>query len=119
MKVLNREDILAAMDLNREKVEVPEWGGSIFIQCMTGSERDDFENDTYIQKGSNIEYNRKNFRAKLLARTIVSEDGKRLFGDQEIDLLGKKSGKVLDKLLPIALRLNGIGKDAIEELTKN
>ena len=40
---LNREAILAAEDLPRELVEVPEWGGAVYVRALTGAERDQFE----------------------------------------------------------------------------
>ena len=43
MKLLSRDEILAASDLTKELVEVPEWGGSVYVRAMTGTERDSYE----------------------------------------------------------------------------
>ncbi len=119
MAVLSRDAILQADDRKQEEVEVPEWGGSVIIRCMTGKERDEFESETYQQKGKDIEYNRRNFRARLLVRTLVDYEGKPIFSSKEADALGEKSGIVLDRILTNALRINGLGKDEVENLTKN
>jgi hypothetical protein len=119
MGFLTKEMILVAKDLPHEDVDVPEWGGTVRVRCMTGTERDAFEDSIYEAKGEDIKFNRKNFRAKLLARTLVDERGERLFSDAEISALGGKSIKVLDRLMSVAQRLNAISKADQEELTKN
>lgn len=119
MQPLGREDILKASDLNIEKVEVPEWAGSVWIRCMTGTERDAFESEAYAVRGKNVEINRDNFRARLLVRVLADKDGKRIFADQDVPALGGKSAKALDRLFAVAMRLNGLSREDMEELTKN
>ena len=43
MNILSKEAILAADDLPREKVNVPEWGGEVLVRTMSGTDRDAFE----------------------------------------------------------------------------
>lgn len=117
---LDRDAILAADDLPEEVVEVPEWGGKVLIRGMTGEERDSFEESIMQQRGGEREINLKNFRAKLVARSIVHPVTKeRLFKDNEIHLLGKKSAIALQRVFEAALRLNGMTQQAVEELTKS
>lgn len=118
-QILNKEQIIAANDITTEVVSAKEWGGDVIIKVMTGSERDAFEASVFEQKGKDLQRNLNNLRAKLVARCLVGEDGNRLFNDKEIDLVGRKSAKVLDKLYEVAVKLNGIGAKEIEELTKN
>lgn len=122
-KILTKADILGAADLARELVEVPEWGGSVYVQAMTGTERDAFE-ESIIEirqsgKGVTTKSVLKNMRAKMCARCIVGEDGARLFGDPEIAELGEKSAAALDRVFAVAQRLNGMGQDDMEELAGN
>jgi len=114
--MLSKEEILGANDLIREVVNVPEWGGDVYVYTMTGEERDSFEVSIVDGKGKTTFLN---IRAKLCARTIRDEEGNRIFTDKEIDLLGKKSGIALDRIFDVAKRLNGIGKEEIKELEKN
>ncbi len=117
--MLNRDQILQMADLGFEEVEVNEWGGSVRIRTMTGSERDKFESEVYELKGENVSFNRENFRARLLVRTIVDETNTRLFTDADVVELGKKSARVLDRLFSISQRLNGISAADREEILKN
>ena len=117
--LLSKEQILSAEDLKSEIVEVPEWGGSVKVRMMTGTERDAFETSIFEVKGKDTERNFVDLRAKLVARTLIDENGERLFTDKDIALLGKKSAKALDRVFQVAQQLNGIGKEAVEELTKN
>ncbi|MCC6347888.1 MAG: hypothetical protein IT388_11925 [Nitrospirales bacterium] len=117
--LLNKDQILGAQDLTHEDVHVPEWGGTVRIRMMTGSERDAFEAAVYETKGKDVTVNRENFRAQLLARVLVDEEGKRLFSDAEIKALGSKSAAALNRLFPVAQKLNGLAADDVEELTKN
>lgn len=124
MAMLSRDAILSAEDLGREEVEVPEWGGSVYVQAMSGTERDAYESSiieiNQDAKG-NVSTTRKmeNARAKMCARCIVGEDGERLFGDADIDALGRKSAKALDRVYAVAARLNGMSDADLEELTGN
>jgi hypothetical protein len=116
---LTRDSILNAKDLKRELVKVPEWGGEVYVRCMTGSERDNFESEAYQVRGKSVDINKDNFRARLLVRVLVDEKGERIFSDQDVAALGDKSGKALDRLFSAAMRVNGLSRDDVEELTKN
>lgn len=117
--MLNKSQILEATDLGFEEVEVPEWGGSVRVRMMTGSERDTFETEIYELKGEEVKFIRDNFRARLLVRTIADENNDRLFTDADIMALGKKSAKALDRLFATAQKLNGITAADREEMLKN
>ncbi len=58
-------------------------------------------------------------RSKLVARSIVDEAGKRIFGDGDIKALSGKSAAVLDRLFTVASRLSGMSQDDVDELAKN
>jgi hypothetical protein len=119
MNPLARDAILAAQDLKNEKVEVPEWGGYVFVRCMTGTERDAFENEAYVVKGKNVEINPENFRARLLVKVLADEQGKRIFTDEDLISLGAKSARILDRLFAVATRINGLSREDVKDLTKN
>jgi len=114
--MLTKEQILNVDDLPVEVVKVPEWGGTVRIQTMNGTERDSFE-ASIMKKGGGV--NMVNLRAKLCALTMVGDDGKRYFADSEVVELGKKSAAALDRIFTVAQRLNGFGKSDIEDLAKN
>ena len=116
---LGRKDILEVNDLTTRVVPIPEWKGDVIIKMMTGTERDQFEDSLFEGRGKDRKSNYKNLRAKLLSMCLVGEDGKRLFSDKDIESLGGKSAKALDRLYTIATEINGIGAKEEEALTKN
>lgn len=114
MGVLNRDSILAASDLPREAVTVPEWGGEVCVQTMTAGDRDAYETEVYEfdDEGKVRVKTMADFRARLLLRCIVDENGKRLFSDDDLPLLSAKNPAALDRLNAVARRLNGMGGEA-------
>lgn len=116
---LTRDQILNADDLKYEEIDCPEWGGLVRIKVMTGIERDDFEQSVFDMKSKDTKVNLKNFRAKLLVKTIVDENGKRVFQESDIESLSGKSSKVLDRIFNKAQEVNGIGQKEREEFVGN
>ena len=109
--------ILAIDDLPREMVEV--WGHRVWVRCMTAAERDDFEANFLATRGKDTKLNRENLRAQLVVRTAVDEDGNRIFTDEDVEAVGKKSAAGIDKIFAVASRLSGFSKEDVEELAKN
>lgn len=122
-RYLSREDILAVQDIQREEVPVPEWKiknvDLVLVQGLSGKERDELEASMIVGKGKNANVNLKNLRAKVVARSIVGEDGKRIFTDADIPALSEKSAIALNRVYEVAQRLSGITQEDVEELTKN
>ncbi len=117
--LLTKDAILKATDAKVEKVEVPEWGGHVFVRTMSGTERDSFEAETYVTKGKKVEFNRENFRARLLVRTLCDESGTPIFTRKDVDALGKKSAKALDKCFSASQKINGLSAEDVDELTSD
>ena len=117
MGVLTREAILKAEDLKVEKVEVPEWGGDVYIAEMTGDARDEFEQYAFAQREKKQEY--VHVRAVLVAMCAVNEKRERLFSFEDIKALGCKNGLVLDRLFDVANKLNKVYGAAREDVAKN
>ena len=109
MNILSKDAILAADDLPRETVNVPEWGGEVLVRSMSGTDRDAFE-ASLIEKDGRME----NVRARLVALTLCDAQGDRLFDDSEIVTLGRKSARALDRVFSVAQRLNGIGVEQVD-----
>lgn len=114
---LTRDQILTADDLQRQEVDVPEWGGSVYVRAMTGLERDRFE--TSLTNGQDKGVNLQNIRARLVSLCAIDEEGARLFSDDDAKVLGQKSAKALDRVFDVAQRLNGLRDQDVEELAEN
>ena len=119
MSLLSKTAILAAQDLQTEDVEVPEWGGAVRVRSFTGRERDAFEASMVRGDGRDRKVDLTNMRARLVGLTVIDEAGQRLFTDDEVDLLGAKSGAALDRVFAVAQKLNGLSGADVEELSKN
>lgn len=114
-KLLKKNDIVAAEDLKHEDVDVPQWGGTVRVRMMTGTERDEFRASVAVEGGVGV----GRFSVALLAATLIDETGARLFTMEEIDQLADKSAASIDKPAAVAMRLNGLGTAAVEESVKN
>ena len=121
MSVLTREQILSFQDLVTEMVKVPEWGGGeVMVRCLTGFERDELESLVVQEDGDGSKkVDLSNFRAKLVALSVVDEIGNRIFTTDDIIKLSKKSAKALDRVFQVAERLSALRVKDEEQAVKN
>lgn len=113
---LSKDDILKADDLPQTEVEVPEWGGTVRVRGLSGTERDRFE---FSLAAAQNNPSKVQVRAEIVGRCMVDEDGKRLFTDNEITKLGTKSGAALDRVFDVVRELSGMGDDAVEKAAED
>lgn len=113
---LSKDAILKAKDVLYEDIEIPEWGGRVRVRGLLGTERDAFEESLHTGKGKQRKVSLFNFRAKLAVRTLVNEEGERIFEDGDYPLLGQKSASGLAKVAETASRLSGLSEQDVEEL---
>lgn len=119
MSVLKRDDILKARDIATELVKVPEWGGEVLVSGLSGSERDAFEESILVMRQKKVTYDIQNIRAKLCSVGIKDEDGRRIFSDDDIEALGRKSAAALDRVFTAIQRLSALSSEDIDRLQKN
>lgn len=115
----SKDSILNYKGKGPEPVEVPEWGGTVYVRVMSGAERDAYEDETYHLNGKDLALNRKNARARLLVKCLSDDTGKRLFSDKEADQLGTQPANVLDKVYAVAIKSNGFTSQDVKDLEKN
>jgi hypothetical protein len=114
--MLSRDEILSKAVLKRETVTVPDLGGDVVVQEMSGAQRDAWEQSLQARdKQGNL----VNARAKLVVAALVNEDGTRMFSDDDVDRVGGMPFGVLDKICQVALRLNHLRPEDVEEAKKN
>ena len=119
MGLLTKAQILGVADLVHEDVDVPEWGGTVRVQMLTGAERDAFEQEIVTRQGKRVQMNLANVRARLVALCLVDEEGQRVFGESDVKALGRKSALALNRVFEVAQRINGLTEQDIEELAGN
>jgi hypothetical protein len=119
MALLSKDQILKADDLKTIEVPVAEWGGSVLVRTLTGTERDKFEADSVtINKKGQPEQNLANMRARLVALCVVDEAGEQLFSTYDVPDLGRKSATALDRVFQRAQELNGFSEADVQELAE-
>lgn len=101
-----RDDVLGSDDLETVAVTVKEWGNKkVYIRALSGAERERYERSLEKALEQSL------VRATLVAMAMVDERGNRIVRDEEIELLSRKSSKVLNRLFDVARRQSGIGAD--------
>lgn len=114
--MLSKGQIFAAQDGKVERVEVPEWGGHVFVKTMSAGDRDQWEASILDARGK---FTPDHGRAKLLLACVCDEAGKPLFDRGDVHDLSKKSSVAVQRVFDAAAKLNGIGKNDVDELEKN
>ena len=115
MNDLTREAILSAEDAPLEAVDVPEWGGTLYVRSMNGIERDSF--DSWLVEVPADE--RTNQRGRIVALCACDAEGARLFTDDDINALGHKSAEALSRVADTAMRLNALSASDVEDIAEN
>jgi hypothetical protein len=114
---LNKKAILKRLGiLARESVEVPEWGGKVWVQEMTAEQRDAFD-DWILRSGE--ESDKSSLRARVVSLCAVDEDGKRLFSDLDIPDLKRMSSKAIGRVARKAFDLSGFSEGVVADMEKN
>lgn len=111
------DKILQADDLQTETVRIDEWDATVHVRELTAAERDAYEQSIVAREGEPM--NLRNIRARLVALTLVDDKGERIFTDEQAEALGRKSGRVLDRLFDVAQRLNKMRKQDVEDVKGN
>jgi hypothetical protein len=117
-KILTREEVIGAKDIKIERVDVPEWGGSIFVKGMSGTERDHYEVEILSARGTDRQANFENLRAKLASLTVCDQEGHLLFTQDDIEALASKSSRALQRIFIVAQRLSGLSQADVAALAK-
>lgn len=115
-----RDAIIASLgqSLKSETVNVPEWGTDVMIRELSASEHDSYQAAIVdIGTGGKVTVNLSNHRCELLVRALRDSEGKRLFRDAEVSMLGQAPSPVIDRLYTIAQRVTGV--DETDASAKN
>lgn len=114
MKVATtKDDILKADDVVMEAIEVPAWDCIVYIREMGGTARERWEtrasesNDTIGAIG------------RLLIEVICDQEGRLLFGEDDVNAIGEKACGPLIMLFEKACELNTLTAAEVDELAGN
>jgi len=107
---LNATSIRDAKDISPTEVEVPEWGGSLYVREMSVKQRWDFQKRFASETESDDRP-----ELWLLINGTCNEDGDAIFQDGDREWLAEKSGRVVESVALEVLRANGLADDALDE----
>ena len=118
---LTKDAILSVQDLDTTAVEVPEWGGTVYVRTMTGAERDYFET-AIMKRSNNGQFDISGLRVQIVILTACDAGGSLLFDEADFDSLSQKSSSALNRVCEVAQRINGImdiDNESVEDAKKN
>lgn len=115
--ILSKQQILEAQDIKIEEVEVPEWGGSVYVKVMNATQRDEFETFVYNRQDQG---DLRGMRLLLCKVCLCDAEGNQLFESAEdVKALGSKSGGALMVIFQAAMKLNAMRKEDIGGIEEN
>lgn len=116
-----RDRILKSEDLDREKLDVPAWGGEVLIRELTGFERDkltDLYMDAQVADPANPgelkQLIPKDYRSRICQMAIIDPDGSQVFSEADIEALQQKSARTIDLVSQAITRLSKMQGVVIE-----
>lgn len=122
MALLGKRQIDEVVDRKWEDVSVPEWGGEVRILELSSADRGYIEAGTVVAQGATAAVkveSLKTYRERLVAFALVDENFNRLYSNKDIAELGKKSGKVIERLAAKVQELSSMGRFAVKEAEGN
>lgn len=121
-KLSIRDQIIQADDIQIEQVPVPEWGVTIEVRGMNGAAR-----ARYMEMFRDEETGRINYPALYPTALIeccyipdgMDGAGGKVFREGDEDIINQKSGKALERVAAVAMRLSGMNEDSEEKAGKD
>jgi hypothetical protein len=119
MSQLTKEQILNASPKLKE-VEVPEWGGSVFIRPVTLEEQGNLADLGAKHEKSSAALRIRHCTLALLQWTVCDKEGKPLFTAEDLaGLMNKSSASAFLRLQDAVLKFSGLTEESRRELEKN
>ena len=115
---LTKQQILSTSPRLKE-VDVPEWGGSVFIRPLTIHEQAKLADlGTKYEKSSVVD-RMKNCTLRLVQWSVCDEQGNPLFESGDLEPLMSKAASAFLRLQDAILALSGLTEESRKELEKN
>jgi hypothetical protein len=101
-------------------VEVPEWGGSVFIRPVTLEEQGKLADLGAKHEKSSAAIRIRHCTLSLLQWTVCDDEGKSLFTAEDLaGLISKSSASAFLRLQDAVLKFSGLTEESRRELEKN
>lgn len=109
-----RDKIKEIDDIAKERIRISQWDADVEIRAMTGAER-----SRIFNKMDKDEDKARAYLQMIVSCTFDPETGEKIFAPEDIEWLDKKSGAALEVITAGLVRLNGFGKEVLENIEKN
>lgn len=113
--MLTREQILGFKP-KVEKIQVPEWGGEVFIRPLSGRARDAFAGASKEAKDT-LGYSR--LLAGVVIASVVDQDGNALLKAEDAENLIGMDARTLDALSKAIMKVSGLTEEAADAAKKD
>jgi len=114
MGCLTKAEILSATDRSPVRVDVPEWGGHVYVRGLSGTQRGELEEWQTANAGS------VGMDGQLVAMSLCDETGEPLgFSDAEVDSLNDRSSVALQRVIAVVRRLSILDAESVAAAEKN
>jgi len=119
MKELTADAIFSADDMDVAPVDVPEWGGKIYVRRLTGRERDEFEQLMTDRRQGRSAMKVQGVIAKMVILAACTSDGTKLFTSKDAEgKLNEKACSPLMRIFDAAMAVSGMRDDDIENIVE-
>jgi hypothetical protein len=112
---LTREEILAVIDRKPIEIDVPEWGGTVFVRPLSSPERARWEAIVAGSANKTVD----NAREVLAVLSLSDAEGNRLFTEEDVPQIAGKNAIALERIGLASMKLSKLRPIDIAELAKN
>lgn len=112
-----RDRILAADDIGRRTVEVPEWDAEVEVRTMTAAARSAMLKRCTDQAG-NLD-TEKLYVLLVISSTFDPETGDKLFTESDTGPLGEKSAAAVETVARAVMEMSGMTPGEVDEEGKD
>lgn len=112
-----RDRILAADDISRESLEVPQWGVTLEIRTMTAVQRSGMLKASALE-GGGVDIDRL-YPMLIVACAFDPETGEPVFTSSDIGALQEKSSAAVELVAQHAMKMSGMNVNAVDDEGKD
>lgn len=116
---LTAEVIFAVQDIKRERLDIEEWGGYVWVHSLSSSQHEKLVQSCMRGTGKNRAMDMIGYQSKLAVLCARDDEGARIFADEHADKLAAKASGPISKIANKAQELSGFGEGAIEVAKEN
>ncbi|AGA28729.1 phage tail assembly chaperone family protein, TAC [Singulisphaera acidiphila] len=104
---LTRDQILASDGRKRKKVEIPDLGGSVFVQSRTARQQEQWE-AMCSDNGTDGAKAKNSVRSTVAVMSVCDEDGNPMFTEADIPALNDVSCRIMIQIWDAAMEVNSL-----------